>query len=164
VAFVSQAPTLRLSKQAIVWKGEFVESRVDDFGREQIVVMSHKNRPLKTGVLASISDVLTVDVVSLDGNAKTQLDQQLVQATIFVLDYDSFSETVEMVWELRQRFPAEPILALTDELNEDRLLQAYIAGANDCISSTIGPALLLAKVCVWLQWAQWLRCRPAVQA
>lgn len=116
-----------------------------------------------TGVLASISDVFTVDVVSLDGNAKVQLDQELVQASVFVLNYESFSETVEMVWELRQRFAVEPILALTDEQDEDRLLQAYIAGANDCISSSVGPALLLAKVCVWLQWAQLLRCQPAVQ-
>jgi two-component system response regulator VicR len=43
-----------------------------------------------------------------------------------------------------------PILFLTPINNETHMLEAYQAGADECVIKPISPALFLAKVKVWL--------------
>jgi len=56
--------------------------------------------------------------------------------------------------DLCQRLRAEavnPILLLTPTTDEAHLLEAYQAGADECIAKPISPSLLLTKVKTWLR-------------
>lgn len=118
-----------------------------------IVMMSHKEGSAANVALTAGQDSLRAELLFVDGNAQELLGRHAEQPAVFVLEHETFSEAVNMVRELRQRFEAKPILVLTDERDEGRLLEAYVAGANDCITPAIGSALLLAKLRVWLRWA-----------
>lgn len=118
-----------------------------------IVLMSHKERSTANVALAVGQDPLGAELIFMDGNAQELLERHAEQPAVFVLEHEAFSEAVKMVRQLRQRFEAKPILVLTDERDEDLLLEAYMAGANDCIACATGQALLLAKMRVWLRWA-----------
>ena len=47
----------------------------------------------------------------------------------------------------------KPVLLLTPERDEARLLEAYQSGVDECIVKPVGPLVLVAKV------LSWLRCR-----
>lgn len=47
-----------------------------------------------------------------------------------------------------------PILLLTSQNNESYLLEAYLAGADDCLPPPVSPRLFLAKIYAWLRRAQ----------
>jgi two-component system response regulator RegX3 len=56
--------------------------------------------------------------------------------------------------ELCRRLSAEtinPVLLLIPESGETPILEAYRAGADECILKPVSPALLLAKVTAWLR-------------
>ena len=56
---------------------------------------------------------------------------------------------IQMCHDLRERVNV-PLLLLTPINNESHTLEAYHAGADDCIIKPISPALFLAKAKVWL--------------
>lgn len=56
---------------------------------------------------------------------------------------------VEICKELREQYSI-PILLLTPINNESHTLEAYQAGADECVIKPISPVLFLAKVKVWL--------------
>jgi DNA-binding response OmpR family regulator len=57
---------------------------------------------------------------------------------------------IQMCHDLREHVNV-PLLLLTPVNNESHTLEAYQAGADDCIIKPISPALFLAKVKVWLR-------------
>lgn len=118
-----------------------------------IVMASHKERSTVNIALTAGQNSLEAELLFVNGNAQELLGRHAEQPAVFVLEHETFPEVVHMVRELRRRFEAKPILVLTDERDEDQLLEAYVAGANDCIAPAIAPALLLAKLRVWLRWA-----------
>lgn len=62
----------------------------------------------------------------------------------------------KLILELLQKLRAEtnaPILLLTSSRNDDFLLEAYQAGADETISKPMNPSLFLAKIKVWLRRA-----------
>jgi DNA-binding response OmpR family regulator len=56
---------------------------------------------------------------------------------------------IQICQDLRQHANA-PLLLLTPIHNETHTLEAYQAGADDCIIKPISPALFFAKIKVWL--------------
>ncbi len=56
---------------------------------------------------------------------------------------------IQICRDLREH-SSTPLLLLTPINNESHSLEAYQAGADDCIIKPISPALFLAKVKVWL--------------
>ncbi len=66
---------------------------------------------------------------------------------------------VQLCRDLREHANT-PLLLLTPINNESHSLEAYQAGADDCIIKPISPALFLAKVKVWLHrsWTMQVEC------
>lgn len=59
-------------------------------------------------------------------------------------------QTLELIRNLRAEM-LTPILLLTPSHKDEFVLEAYKAGADDCISKPVGPSLFQAKVKVWLR-------------
>jgi DNA-binding response OmpR family regulator len=57
---------------------------------------------------------------------------------------------LNMVRRLRAETIA-PILMLMYAVSEDTIVDAYIAGADECILKPIGPTLIIAKVRAWMR-------------
>lgn len=60
------------------------------------------------------------------------------------------SQIFKLVGELRAQ-TVVPILLLTTSQSEEFMLEAYESGADDCIPKSSSPALLNAKIIIWLQ-------------
>jgi DNA-binding response OmpR family regulator len=73
---------------------------------------------------------------------------------VIVISHHDLAGITQLVSEVRRHDVIKPILLVTPEQDTDLLLHAYRAGANDCIASTISPALLMAKVRVWQRWSR----------
>ena len=70
---------------------------------------------------------------------------------IIVETHAQSSDAIDLIQRLRQRF-ASPILLVATSNDETYFLQAYQAGADECISSRASDALLRAKVRAWMRW------------
>ncbi len=69
---------------------------------------------------------------------------------LIVVDVNSRDVSgIQICREIRQHITA-PLLLLTPINNESHSLEAYQAGADDCLIKPISPALFLAKLKVWL--------------
>ncbi len=72
---------------------------------------------------------------------------------LIVIDANAPSfDPIELCRDLRGETIA-PILVFTPQNNETHILEAYQAGADECMAKPISPALFLAKVRVWLRRA-----------
>lgn len=60
------------------------------------------------------------------------------------------AQTLELIRSLRAEM-LTPILLLTPVRSDEFVLEAYIAGADDCIPKPVSPSLFQAKVKVWLR-------------
>lgn len=70
---------------------------------------------------------------------------------LIILDlHQSEAETLELIKGLRAEL-LTPILLLTPVHSESTLLEAYNAGADDCMAKPVSPSLFQAKVRVWLR-------------
>lgn len=91
-------------------------------------------------------------VVNSVAQAVEQLEDHPVD--LAVVDVTSRNVSgVEITRGLREEF-SFPILLLTPINNESHTLEAYQAGADECIIKPISPALFIAKVKVWLYRSQ----------
>jgi two-component system KDP operon response regulator KdpE len=57
-------------------------------------------------------------------------------------------DEAEICWHLRQE-AAVPLLVVFETFDEGRILQAYRAGADDCLVKPLSPELLFAKLNAW---------------
>lgn len=72
-----------------------------------------------------------------------------------VIDVDAkHSERIELCRQLRG-VSVGPILLFLPAHHETEILEAYAAGADDCVIKPISPAIFLAKVMAWAQ-RSWL--------
>jgi DNA-binding response OmpR family regulator len=70
---------------------------------------------------------------------------------LIVLDMSLSEElTLQLVRTLRAEMVA-PILLLTPVRTEEHLVEAYDAGADDCMLKPVSPSLFQAKIKVWLR-------------
>lgn len=68
-----------------------------------------------------------------------------------IIDFhDSHRDGISLCQRLRAQ-AVNPIVLLTPRGDEDRVLEAYQAGADECVVKPISPCLFLAKVRVWLR-------------
>jgi DNA-binding response OmpR family regulator len=72
---------------------------------------------------------------------------------LIVIDANlSEAQTLELVQSLRAEM-ITPIILLTSARSEEHVIEAYKAGADDCILKPVSPSLFQAKVRVWLRRA-----------
>ena len=64
--------------------------------------------------------------------------------------YDLHREAISLCRQLRAQ-AVNPIVLLTPTGDEDRVMEAYQAGVDECVVKPTSPCLLLAKVRVWLR-------------
>jgi DNA-binding response OmpR family regulator len=108
-------------------------------------------------MLDAVGDKLGVEAVSLNGDMQRYLAQPPHAIDAFVIEYPRMAQALEALRDLRQLYEVEPILVLTNERDDEQLVEAYLSGANDCIPVTISTPLFAAKLGVWLRWAQMFR-------
>jgi DNA-binding response OmpR family regulator len=86
------------------------------------------------------------------GLSLTDFDR--VDIDVIIVETHGYSvEAVELIRRLRQ-YCQHPILLVTAGGDEPYHVDAYRAGADECIWWTISDALLLAKLRVWLRWTE----------
>jgi two-component system response regulator MtrA len=71
-------------------------------------------------------------------------------ADLVVVDVTSRSVSGVQICQAIREQSSVPILLLTPINNETHTLEAYQAGADECIIKPISPSLFLAKIKVWL--------------
>src|SRR6266496_585224 len=71
---------------------------------------------------------------------------------LIICDLDSDSLNVEVITKLREE-AVLPILLVTSNRSDKFLLEAYEAGADECILKPIHPRLFEAKIKAWLRRA-----------
>jgi len=70
---------------------------------------------------------------------------------LIILDINSSeTQTLELIKSLHSNLLA-PILLLTPSHSEAHVIEAYKAGADDCLYKPVSPSLFQAKVKVWLR-------------
>jgi len=76
---------------------------------------------------------------------------ELEAPDLIILDTNlSEAQTLELIRGLRAEM-LTPILLLTSARTDEFMLEAYKAGADDCIPKPVSPSLFQAKVKVWLR-------------
>lgn len=105
--------------------------------------------------------------VALAGSADEAMTRWADEVFDLVL-IDAHTSQLDII-DLCQRLHAEAanlILLLTPRTDEAHLLEAYQAGADECISKPISPSLFLAKVKTWLRrsWTLPTEALDALQA
>jgi DNA-binding response OmpR family regulator len=71
-------------------------------------------------------------------------------ADLYVLDIPGHARGLDVCRRLRDK-TTKPILVL-DAVDEAHALEAYAAGADECIPRQVSPAVFLAKVHAWLRF------------
>ncbi len=61
-------------------------------------------------------------------------------------------EVIDLIKDLR-RYSMNPILLFCEKSKEEDILEAYAAGADDCIFKPVSPTLFLAKLQAWMRRA-----------
>jgi two-component system response regulator MtrA len=69
---------------------------------------------------------------------------------LLVVDVTSRNVNGVQICSSLREHAAAPILFLTPINNESHMLEAYQAGADECVIKPISPALFIAKIKVWL--------------
>ena len=82
-------------------------------------------------------------------NASQRWSAEIPDLVIFDAN-DPETQALELIKNLR-REAAVPIILLTQFNTENFLLEAYTAGADECIVKPVSPLLFYAKVRVWLR-------------
>ncbi len=118
----------------------------------RVIILSERKSPELSTLLTQVDSSFRVQEIQLDSRASLNGLEELSRPNVVVMNYSDLTDAIELVRAIRQRDEAKPILVVTSEQDVDVILRAYRAGVNDCIDSTISPALLLAKIRVWLRW------------
>jgi DNA-binding response OmpR family regulator len=69
---------------------------------------------------------------------------------VVVIDVTARNVNGVQICQSMREMMAAPIIFLTPINNETHMLEAYQAGADECIIKPISPALFIAKIKVWL--------------
>lgn len=93
--------------------------------------------------------------VTVVGSSEQALDQCTKQTfTLLIIDVSASQlDGVDLCRRLRGE-AVNPILLLTPKTDETHALEAYRAGADECIPKPVSRSLLLAKVKTWLRHSQ----------
>ena len=118
----------------------------------RVIILSERKSPELSTLLTQVDSSFRVQEIQLDSRASLNGLEELSRPNVVVMNNSDLTDAIELVRAIRQRDEAKPILVVTSEQDVDVILRAYRAGVNDCIDSTISPALLLAKIRVWLRW------------
>lgn len=105
----------------------------------------------ESGIWAALLRQFGLEVVSLDLQAK-ELDSLENRAfDVIVIASRDFRTDVNAVCTRLRSMYINPILWLGQGSDEDSILNAYQAGVDDCLSTSISPRLFLAKIRAWLR-------------
>jgi two-component system OmpR family response regulator len=90
--------------------------------------------------------------VALESDPKRALQRcESESPDLIVMDINLADDvSLRVIKELRAEL-VTPILILTPARTEDLLLEAYNAGADDCMLKPVSPSLFQAKIKVWLR-------------
>jgi DNA-binding response OmpR family regulator len=119
----------------------------------EVLLLAEQRSALLIALCDQARDRLVIREAILDGQSSISDTVHPSGPCVVVISYQDLAGVIKFVHEVRRQNAVKPILLVTPEQDTDLLLSAYQAGANDCISSTISPALLLAKVRVWQRWS-----------
>src|SRR5258708_34737255 len=92
---------------------------------------------------------LDVEAISSPQDSLDKIAGNGVYDLIVVDEYSAEMDGVELIRQLRAH-SAVPILLLVNSHDESKALQAYEAGADECITKPISPRLFMAKIKAWL--------------
>lgn len=70
---------------------------------------------------------------------------------LIILDVNLPARQVTQLIKTLRRETVIPILVLTRDMTEDEVIEAYHAGADECIFKPINPSMLIVKVKAWLR-------------
>lgn len=119
----------------------------------KMIFISHETCNAWTHSLSAVLDsALGAQTVHLDGDDRYDLDQRLSGPVLIVICDADYMRALETVQRWRRHHPDEPLLVVTPERDEERLVRIYQAGADECIHTSVGLPLLLAKLRVWMRW------------
>jgi DNA-binding response OmpR family regulator len=118
-----------------------------------VLFLTEERSSLAAALRDQARDRYKICEVLLNGQSPLSFIQYPPEPCVVVICHHDLAGVTQLVSEVRRYDASMPILLVTPEQNTDLLLRAYHAGANDCIASSISPALLLAKVRVWQRWS-----------
>lgn len=119
---------------------------------DRVIFIAGQRPPLASALRELAGDSLDVHEVTLNGYRCDDYVQRLKGSGVIIIHHHDFAGVLDLIRCVRSHDQRKPILFATAEQDGDLLLQAYTAGANDCLESAVSPELLLAKVRVWLRW------------
>ncbi len=90
-------------------------------------------------------DVVRTDLIQ---SALNSMDEQIFDLLIVDVYHDL--DAIQFCRQIRLTIP-NPVLLLTPKADEQYMLRAYEAGADDCVTKPISPAIFLAKVVAWMR-------------
>ena len=122
----------------------------EHFGK--VVFLSEKKSPEPSVLLNQVDNSFKAHEIRLDGKSSLGQLENLSGSYVVVINYSDLTYAIQLVRILRRRDESKPILVVTPEQDVNLILRAYKAGVNDCIESTISPALLFAKIHAWMRW------------
>lgn len=119
----------------------------------KVILISHGLNTAWIDTLRSaLETAFSVPVVHLDGDYRHSLDQRLAGPALIMIYDTDFARILETVQRWHRRHADTPLLVVSPEQDEDRLVRIYHAGADECIHTDVGLPLLLAKLRVWMRW------------
>jgi two-component system response regulator MtrA len=107
--------------------------------------------PTTSGIWSMCVTVMRCQPIVASSKAEALASLEGAEPDLIVVDVTARQTSgVELCAELRERSGA-PLLLLTPINNESHSLEAYAAGADECIIKPISPALFMAKSKAWLR-------------
>jgi DNA-binding response OmpR family regulator len=105
--------------------------------------------PEEGAIWAHLLGQLGLNVVSISSDREDLEHLEDKGADLVIVNtHRAEMDTIEICRQLRSEF-VNPILLLAPDGNEERVLEAFKAGVDDYIPTSIGPRIFLAKVRAW---------------
>lgn len=127
---------------------------MNEAGTLKIVLIAHKTHLPQVDALRVVAEqTLCVQTLYCDAACRRHIARGLDDPALIVLWDDDLAKTLATIRLLRRYLVEEPILVVTLEQNEKRLVKMYAAGVDECIDAAVARPLMLAKLRAWLRWA-----------
>ncbi len=120
--------------------------------KARILIISDEPESAKVWGFSLNQVGLEVRLVGIDEQVLDIWEKELPDL-IILEDFNNEIEELELCHQLRES-SLVPILYLTNKIGEAFYLEAYKAGADECIPYPITPRLFQAKVKAWLRWTK----------